>query len=51
MYDLHFGIRPQYSTSHALINITENIRKAPDDGNMGCGVLLDLQKALDTVDH
>ena len=26
-YDLQFGFRQQYSTSHALINITENIRK------------------------
>ena len=45
--DLQFGFR-QYSTSHTLINITENIRKAIDDGNIGCG---DLQKAFDTVDH
>ena len=22
-----------------------------DDGNIGCGVFLDLQNALDTVDH
>ena len=34
-----------------LINITENIRKALDDGNIGCGVLVDLRKAFDTVDH
>ena len=33
---LQFGFRQQYSTSHALINITENIRKALDDGNIGC---------------
>ena len=32
-------------------NITENIRKALDDGNIGCGVFVDLQKAFDTVDH
>ena len=32
--DLQFGFRQQYSTSHALINITENIRKALDDGNI-----------------
>ena len=51
IYDLQFGFRQQYSTSHALINITENIRKALDDGNMGCGVFVDLQKAFDTVDH
>ena len=47
----NFGFRQQYSTSHALINITENIRKALDDGNIGCGVFVDLQKAFDTVDH
>ena len=51
IYNLQFGFRQQYSTSHALIKITENIRKALDDGNIGCGVLVDLQKAFDTVDH
>ena len=50
IYDLQFGFR-QYSTSHALINITENIRKALDDGNIGYGVFVDFQKAFDTVDH
>ena len=48
--DLQFGFRQQYSTSHALINITENIR-TPDGGNIGRGVFVDLQKAFDTVDH
>ena len=51
MYNLQFGFRQQYSTSHALINITENMRKVQDDGNIGCGVFLDLQRAFDTVDH
>ena len=51
IYDLQFGFRQQYSTSHALINITGNIRKALDDGNIGCGVFVDLQKAFDIVDH
>ena len=51
MYNLQFGFRQQYSTSHAVINITENIRKALDDGNIGCGAFVDLQKAFDTVDH
>ena len=40
IYDLQFGFRQQYSTSHALINITENIRKALDDGNISCGVFV-----------
>ena len=36
IYNLQFGFRQQYFTSHlALINITENIRKALDDGNIG----------------
>ena len=51
IYNLQFGFRQQYFTSHALVNITENIRKALDGGNMGCGIFVDLQKAFDTVDH
>ena len=51
IYNLLFGFRQQYSTSHALINITEKIRKALDDGNIGCGVFVDLQEAFDTADH
>ena len=39
------------STFHVKIKIAENIRKALDDGNIGCGVFVDLQKAFDTVDH
>ena len=39
IYNLQFGFRQQYSTSHALSNITENIRKALDDGNISCGAL------------
>ena len=50
IYNLQFGLRQQYSTSHALINIAENI-EALDDGNIGCGVFVDLQKAFDNVDH
>ena len=49
--NLQFGFRQQYSTSHALINITEIITKALGDGNVGCGVFVDLQKAFHTVDH
>ena len=51
IYDLQFGFRQQYSTYHALNNITENIRTALHDGNIGCGVFIDLQKGFDTVDH
>ena len=46
-----FGFRYLHSTNHALITITEKIRKAIDNGEITCGVFLDLQKAFDTVDH
>ena len=48
---LQFGFRQKYSTVHALISLTENIRKNLDEGNIGCGIFLDLQKAFDTVEH
>ena len=51
VYNLQLGFREQYSTSNALINITENVRKAFEDETKGCGVFVDLQKAFDTVDH
>ena len=51
IYNLQFGFRQQYSSSHVLINVTENIGKALDDGYIGCGVFVDLQKAFDTVDY
>ena len=51
IYDLQFGFRKNFSTAHALINLTENIRKALDEGYIGCGIFVDLQKAFDTVDH
>ena len=40
-----------FSTAHAVISLTENIEKATDDKVFVCGVSVDLQKALDTVDQ
>ena len=51
MYTNQFGFRNLYSTNHALITITEEIRKAIDNGEITCGVFLDLQNAFETVDH
>ena len=48
---LQFGFRWQYSASHALISITESIRKAHHDGNIGCGDFVDFQKVFDTACH
>ena len=51
IYPLQFGLRQKYSTTHALISLTEGIRKNLDEGNIGCGIFVDLQKAFDTVEH
>ena len=50
-YSLQFGFQKHYSTLYALLNLTEAIMKALDDGNFVCGIFVDLQKAFDTVDH
>ena len=51
LYELQYGFREKYSTNHALINITENIREALDNNQSVCGVFVDFQKAFDTVNH
>ena len=51
IYSLQFGFQPKYSTTHALINLTESIRQSLDEDSFGCGIFVDLQKAFDTVDH
>ena len=51
LYSLQFGFRTQYSTTHALIHMTETIRAALDSGNVTCGIFVDFQKAFDTVNH
>ena len=51
IYNLQFGFRQKYSTFHAVITITGIIRKSLDDGNIGCGVFVDLLEAFDTVDN
>ena len=51
LYKLQFGFRNKHSTNLALIEITEKIRKACDEGLYACGIYLDFQKAFDTVNH
>ena len=42
IYPLQFGFRHNYSTNHALITLTENIRKNLDEGKAGYGIFVDL---------
>ena len=51
IYSLQFDFQSKFATTHALINLTESIRQALDEGSIGCGIFVDLQKAFDTIDH
>ena len=51
LFENQFGFRKKYSTSHALLSITEKIRSYLDSGTFACGVFVDLEKAFDTVNH
>ena len=46
-----FGFRKNHSTSLSILNITNYIASAFDEGKFCCGVFMDLSKAFDTIDH
>ena len=50
-YPLQFGFRQKYSTSFALIHLTETIKESLDQGKYSCSIFVDLQNTFDTVDH
>lgn len=51
MYKYQSGFRRSHSTDTCLLFLTDYIRKEVDEGKF-CGmVMLDLQKAFDSVDH
>ena len=39
------------STNHTLIDITNKIQEAWDQGSFACGAFVDFRKACDIVDH
>ena len=51
LYEFQFGFRKGHSTSQAITEIAENLRKAIDHNMYTCGVFLDFSKAFDTVNH
>ena len=48
---MQFRFQPKYSTTHALISLTESIKQILDEGSFGCGIFVNFQKAFDTVDY
>ena len=51
LYSHQSGFRKKHSTETCLINLTDTIRKEFLKGHFVGMIMLDLQKAFDTVDH
>ena len=51
IYNHQFGFHKGYSTEHALMSITEQIKSNCRLKKFSCGVFVDLEKAFDTVNH
>ena len=51
LFGNQFGFRKNNSTTHALIQIKELIKKSIDKCKYGCGIFMDLRKPFDTVNH
>ena len=51
IYNLQYGFRSKHSTQHAILDIVNNIHNCMDGGKYTCGIIIDLKKAFDTVNH
>ena len=50
-YEEQFAFSPNHSATHALSEITENMKQACDSGKYACEVFLHLQMASNTVNY
>ena len=46
-----YGFRSNMSTSHALLELVEEITSSPDNKKYSVGIFIDLKKSVDTIDH
>ena len=51
LYSYQSGFRKQYSTNTCLLHLTDKVRTGFEKGLLTGMVLIDLQKAFDTIDH
>ena len=51
LFEQQYGFRNKLSTNHTLIDITNRIQEACDNGQCACRIYVDFKKAFDTVNH
>ena len=51
IYDHQYGYRKGRSTQQAIITLVDKITKSQDIGDIVITLLIDLKKAIDTIDH
>jgi len=51
LYEYQFGFRKFHPTGLALIDVVDNIFEHLDNCDSGVGIWIDLQNAIDTVNH
>ena len=51
IYNKQFGFQSNSSTEHAILELSDKIKKSFEHGEYTIGVFIDLSKAFDTVNH
>ena len=51
LYSMQFGFHKGHSAAHTLVGLTESIESLLDTNRVGCGIYIDLQKAIDSVHY
>ena len=51
LFKQQYGFRNKLATNHALIDTTNRIQEACDNGQYACGIYVDFTKAFDKINH